>query len=676
MLAAEWTRLIVVGLVAASVYFTLTCIARALAIRFKARKFFRRFCRSVTVIAVTYLAVLLIAYWVAHPWQDATHWKNGRSLEVAAAAQVKPDYGQGIEDLSQALIGHARYSDVDPPTWVSEELLSRLNTSDTLIAVSISGGGSRAAYFAATVLEQLGKIGIPGQVGPGSSLVNHIDLLSTVSGGSIAGAYFAANLPTGIDTNPAELDRFFSRFKTAMATDFEVRVLHRLAMPRNTIAFVAGNRSGAEMLADVLDQELFQQQDFAALLHRELEKQSPILLINATDLRQLNPFVFTPDKASINILVPSQRPDSKLGSSSTARSISQYSHGREIEPFGLLWGDLSKFKIADAVAASAAFPVLLHAIRLHEPANGSNPTTFLGDGGVVDNSGLLSLYAHLFQRSMFRAASGRLRHVLIISIDASTESEDYTSVTAFTNAIYDIGQYQMQQFVLPEMLRRVATQDLADILEKPEWAHFQIPHPVALSYRRCVPWGSALVGTKLKLSAADRSSIEHAAVACVSTETTRIKAFLEGSLSEPPEYAGVLAPSDVNAWKTVLHLAQREKVWMKTTGRFIGVQGIKRDEKLWHDLWDDIDPATTGFVFETQTDTDLFKISATPLRYKAPGRISLLLAIPKDLMDADDVTFCDAIIGRFRGGDLDGAKATQRSPQFLPYVLNPYDMCR
>jgi hypothetical protein len=34
-------------------------------------------------------------------------------------------------------------------TWLSDQLTARLANKDTLVAVSISGGGSRAAYFAA-----------------------------------------------------------------------------------------------------------------------------------------------------------------------------------------------------------------------------------------------------------------------------------------------------------------------------------------------------------------------------------------------------------------------------------------------------------------------------------------------------------------------------------------------
>ncbi|ACK69008.1 hypothetical protein PCC7424_0545 [Gloeothece citriformis PCC 7424] len=55
------------------------------------------------------------------------------------------------------------------------------------IALALSGGGYRAAAFHLGVLDFLHYVG----------LVDHITLLSTVSGGSITGAKFALSLAQG-----------------------------------------------------------------------------------------------------------------------------------------------------------------------------------------------------------------------------------------------------------------------------------------------------------------------------------------------------------------------------------------------------------------------------------------------------------------------------------------------
>src|SRR5262245_53995188 len=59
--------------------------------------------------------------------------------------------------------------------------------SDLLLGVALSGGGSRAAVFGAAGLEALGRIRVPG----GDSLLQHVGYISSVSGGSVATAYYA-----------------------------------------------------------------------------------------------------------------------------------------------------------------------------------------------------------------------------------------------------------------------------------------------------------------------------------------------------------------------------------------------------------------------------------------------------------------------------------------------------
>lgn len=55
---------------------------------------------------------------------------------------------------------------------------------DVLVMLALSGGGSRAAYFAGRVMTTL-------QHDPGLDILKEIDVISSVSGGSLAGAYYA-----------------------------------------------------------------------------------------------------------------------------------------------------------------------------------------------------------------------------------------------------------------------------------------------------------------------------------------------------------------------------------------------------------------------------------------------------------------------------------------------------
>ncbi len=55
---------------------------------------------------------------------------------------------------------------------------------DVLVMLALSGGGSRAAYLAARVMTTL-------QHDPDLDILKEVDVISSVSGGSLAGAYYA-----------------------------------------------------------------------------------------------------------------------------------------------------------------------------------------------------------------------------------------------------------------------------------------------------------------------------------------------------------------------------------------------------------------------------------------------------------------------------------------------------
>ena len=64
------------------------------------------------------------------------------------------------------------------------------NFEDTMIGLSFSGGGMRASAFAYGVLRELSRTEIASE-GRKSTLIDQVDLVSSVSGGSVTAAYFA-----------------------------------------------------------------------------------------------------------------------------------------------------------------------------------------------------------------------------------------------------------------------------------------------------------------------------------------------------------------------------------------------------------------------------------------------------------------------------------------------------
>ena len=76
----------------------------------------------------------------------------------------------------------------------AEALFAPLPDQDFMVGLAVSGGGSRAATFAAAALEALAEL--PVQVGTEKrSVLETVSYMSSVSGGSLATAYYVTKKP-------------------------------------------------------------------------------------------------------------------------------------------------------------------------------------------------------------------------------------------------------------------------------------------------------------------------------------------------------------------------------------------------------------------------------------------------------------------------------------------------
>ncbi len=184
--------------------------------------------------------------------------------------------------------------------------------SDTLVGLSFSGGGTRAAAFSFGVLKELART----RVVSGSrdvSLAGEIDFLSSVSGGSVTAAAFALD-------RKKTLSSFREKFLLA---NVEASLRTSLSINNVLRASIGGvnDRTG---LQEWLDQHLFHKATF-----RDLSgEQRPILWINASDIYNRTPFVFNQGT------------------------------------FSAICSDLGAFPISEAVAASAAVPLIFAPVVL------------------------------------------------------------------------------------------------------------------------------------------------------------------------------------------------------------------------------------------------------------------------------------------------------------------------
>lgn len=241
-----------------------------------------------------------------------------------------------------------------------------------LILLSFSGGGTRAAAYSLGVLRGLDRFQLPTPEGP-QPLLERVDFVSGVSGGSITAAYFGLK-------KRAALNDFRERF---LLKNVEADALSTNVSVPNLVRGLSGGVNDATHLPRWLSQNLFDGATFAAFRAH----QRPRVIINAADIFNRTPFVF----------------------------------GRTA--FSVMCSDLNSYPIADAVAASAAVPIAFAPIVIESYAgkcgaqlpewavrartnpnappllksfanalasyhNGSVRYVKLLDGGLVDNYGL------------------------------------------------------------------------------------------------------------------------------------------------------------------------------------------------------------------------------------------------------------------------------------------------
>ena len=198
----------------------------------------------------------------------------------------------------------ARY---DPSAGYRFDRLERGSNSDELFVIlAFSGGGTRAAALSYGVLEALRDTRIQWK-NRKVSLLDEVDVISSISGGSFPAAYYALYGSRIFDEFPS---RFLYR---PVQTD-----LLKLAFTPAGLLKLAGSSFGrSDLAAEFYDREVFAAGTYADLI---AHRRRPFVILNATDMTTGAQFPFIQDQ------------------------------------FDLLCSDLSGVSLARAAAASSAFP--------------------------------------------------------------------------------------------------------------------------------------------------------------------------------------------------------------------------------------------------------------------------------------------------------------------------------
>ncbi|MEW6683389.1 MAG: patatin-like phospholipase family protein [Nitrospirota bacterium] len=294
---------------------------------------------------------------------------------------------------------------------------ARAPDGDVLIGLSVSGGGSRAALFAAGGLEALSRL----QVGPDHrSLLDQVSYISSVSGGSMASAYYVLKKPshaTRVLTANGEISkeyqRFFAGFKDAMAQDYEGPLLRRQIFRLRWFNPAWTARS----LAEIMNEKYLGDANFAALARREAQGDSPYLLVNTTLYNDARRFVVTtldPEALRYDFVRELERsPGQGELDEEVQRLLQTRWETLQSRTPGDLHLDVCSIKVAAAVAASMSFPPVIGPITFR--VGDQDPYWHAGDGGLSDNSGAESV----LMVALKRLQEGKTRRVLIISLDSS-----------------------------------------------------------------------------------------------------------------------------------------------------------------------------------------------------------------------------------------------------------------
>jgi NTE family protein len=280
--------------------------------------------------------------------------------------------------------------------------------------LTFSGGGTRAAAFSYGVLEELRKTEVTID-GKKQRLVDEIDGISSVSGGSFTAGYY------GLFG-----DRIFEDFETKfLKKNIQGALAVRTFLnPINWFRLSSTYFDRSDLAAEYYDKHVFEGKTFGDIAARK----GPMVMMNATDM----------------------------------------THGLRIgfnqDAFDILCSDLSPFPVARAAAASSAVPMLLSPItvrnyagtcgfkipeRFEEMLKGravserqfylanniapfldsqKKPYIHLVDGGVADNLGLRAILDRIIGRGsawelMKGTPNENLHKIVFVVVNAETQPD-------------------------------------------------------------------------------------------------------------------------------------------------------------------------------------------------------------------------------------------------------------
>jgi hypothetical protein len=287
---------------------------------------------------------------------------------------------------------------------------------DLMIGVALSGGGSRAALFAEAGLEALAQI----RTADGASLIDRVDHISSVSGGSLSASYYILKKPgRGVavlnpdGTMSPAYRTFFDQYRADLSQDFETSLIWRQLLSFRWL----NSALAARTLAEILSARLYGDARIQDLSAREKSGDTPGIIINTTlynNGRRLALTSLPKEAFDYDFFEDLERSLEKRGQHMEATPFirQRWKLLRPMTPIEIHM-DPCPTAVAAAATASASFAPLIGPTTLR--LGDKEAYWHVGDGGLYENSGIESLlFLYLKQLQDKRA-----KRAIIIALDSS-----------------------------------------------------------------------------------------------------------------------------------------------------------------------------------------------------------------------------------------------------------------
>jgi len=308
-----------------------------------------------------------------------------------------------------------------PKAYSIESVMTQKPLGKATLMLAFSGGGSRASALAYGVLQELRDTTIT-RDGKTTRMLDEVDVISSVSGGSFTAAYYGLHG-----------DKTFKKFESVfLRKNIESLLIEQALSPWMWFSEI----TRTDRAVAFYEEEVFKGATYADMQKRN----GPLIVINASDLGSGIRFSFTQ------------------------------------EYFDLLCSDLSDFPVARAVTASSSVPVVFNPVVLKKYRNCESPSenllfsnqdithasyevstlkqgfsgylnpddkrdyVHLVDGGITDNLGLRAIYdvmelAGGAKSILKKVEQQPVGHFAVIAVNASTQSSGYIGLS---NQVPDI----------------------------------------------------------------------------------------------------------------------------------------------------------------------------------------------------------------------------------------------